>query len=500
MVSQRVYWSLLIGIYLVLATLHYIALEPTSLYRQVIYGIVLITIMPLSYVTLQTILSIHYGKTGTKYDRVAFPDLPKVAVILGIYNDFTPHHFRETMINNPGFDYFLLSDSDLKHTETEQAFCHQYNVHHIHRENRRGKKAGAINDWAKTHLSGYSYFAPLDKDSVLGKDNIKQMLEYAESPSNRVYGAFQSKIKSLSGASVFSNLRSTIANLYLGQYPRNDARSLGEAIYWGHNALVRSEAFLGVGGQDENHLNEDISFTMRMRVAGWKVAYLTDVQSYEEQPGDLPSEIERLSRWMRGSYESSVLALLNVKRIGYGTCWLIALSGLLYFSAVLLCILLTLTAVNTVFSLGQLSTTQLSRVAVVILLVHTVGILYLGPIIPMKKNTRMVKVLGLLLLNTVISIPSMLRALLVTAKFVVSRKAPWSPTRIENVHRSFPESFIFALPEFVFGLFLLYSFSFGGVSTLLQFLLWIASFMVAPVAIYFSSRSSDNYFKKLLYE
>ena len=80
-------------------------------------------------------------------------------------------------------------------------------------------------------------------------------------------------------------------------------------IYWGHNALVRSKAFLEVGGQDENHLNEDISFTMRMRTAGWKVAYLTDVQSYEEQPGDLPSEIERLSRWMRGSYESSLLAL-----------------------------------------------------------------------------------------------------------------------------------------------------------------------------------------------
>ena len=185
---------------------------------------------------------------------------------------------------------------------------------------------------------------------------------------------------------------------------------------------------MGVGGQDENHLNEDISFTMRMRAAGWKVAYLTEVQSYEEQPGDLPSEIERLSRWMRGSYESSVHALLNVTRIGLGTSWLIALSGLLYFSAVLLCVLLTLTAVNTVFSLGQLSTTQVSRVAVVILLAHMVGIVYLGPVIPMKKDARMVKVLCLLLLNTVISIPSMLRALLVTAKFLVSRKAPWSPT------------------------------------------------------------------------
>jgi membrane glycosyltransferase len=490
--SQRVYWSLLIGIYLVLATLHYIALEPITSYRQVIYAIVLITIIPLSYVTLQTILSIHYGKTGTKYHKIVLQDLPKAAVILGIYNDFTPHHFRETIINNPGFDFFLLSDSDLKHADEEKSFCLENNVHYIHRENRRGKKAGAINDWANTHLIGYSYFAPLDKDSVLGKDNVRQMLEFAEHPFNRRIGAFQSRIKSLPGNSLFSNLRSTIANLYLGQYPRNDTLALGEAIYWGHNALVRSETFLDVGGQDENHLNEDISFTMRMRAAGWKVAYLTDVQSYEEQPGDLPSEIERLSRWMRGSYESSVLALLNERKIGLGTTWLIALSGLLYSSAVLLCVLLTLTAINAIFSLGQLSATQVSYVAAVILLVHTVGILYFGPILPMKKDLKMVKILFLLLVNSIISIPSMLRALLVTAKFMVSRKAPWSPTRIENVHRGLFESFKFALPEFVFGLFLLYSFSLGGIGSVLQFLPWIGSFMLAPVAIYFSSRNSDE--------
>ena len=133
------------------------------------------------------------------------------------------------MLNNPEFDYFLLSDSDPKHTDEEQSFCRDNNVHYLHRENRRGKKAGAINDWAKKYLRSYTYFAPLDKDSILGKDNVRQMLEFAEHPSNQGYGAFQSQIKSLPGNSVFSNLRSTIANLYLGQYPRNDALTLGEA-------------------------------------------------------------------------------------------------------------------------------------------------------------------------------------------------------------------------------------------------------------------------------
>jgi membrane glycosyltransferase len=500
MASQRIYWCLLIGIYLILATLHYLALDPITTYRQVIYAIVLVTILPLSYVTLQTILSAHYGKSGTNYDRVALLNVPKVAVILGIYNDFTQHHFKETLKNNPGFDFFLLSDSDPERIEEEESFCRENNVNYIHRENRRGKKAGAINDWAKKYINSYDYFAPLDKDSILGKDNIRQMLEYAEHPSNRVYGAFQSQIKSLPGKSVFSNLRSTIANLYLGQYPRNDALTLGEAIYWGHNAVVRSEAFLHVGGQDEMHLNEDISFTMRMRAAGWKVAYLTGVESYEEQPGDLPSEIERLSRWMRGSYESSLLALKNRRRIGLGTSWLIMFSGLLYASAVLLCVLLSLTALNTVLNLGQLSTTQVSSVAATILLVHTVGILYFGPILPMKKNPKMVKMLFLLLVNSVISIPSMLRALLVTVKFLVFRKAPWSPTRLENVHRSFSESLVFALPEFLFGLLLLYLFSQGGIGTVLQFLPWIGSFLLAPVAIYFSSRNSDANTERLISE
>jgi membrane glycosyltransferase len=276
----------------------------------------MVTNLPLSYVTLETFLSVYYGRRGTLHKRVRLSEYPETAVILGVYNDFTPDHFLESIRNNPGFDYWLLSDSNQDFTAMEKRVCAEYGIRYMHRGERRGKKAGAINDWARAHLKDYRYYLPLDKDSVLAENNVRDLLEIAEHPSNRGIAAFQSVIFSLSGRSLFSHLRSMIANIYLGQYPRNDALALGEAIYWGHNALVRSEAYNDVGGQNESHLNEDISFTIKLREKGWKIAYVTEVVSYEEQPGDLPSDWERLARWMRGSYESTFVALSKVRKIG----------------------------------------------------------------------------------------------------------------------------------------------------------------------------------------
>ena len=84
------------------------------------------------------------------------------------------------MNNNPNFDYWILSDSDSEHKKREEEICQKHGIQYVHRGTRRGKKAGAINDWAESHLSHYKYYVTLDKDSLLSAGNIEELIEIAE--------------------------------------------------------------------------------------------------------------------------------------------------------------------------------------------------------------------------------------------------------------------------------------------------------------------------------
>jgi hypothetical protein len=97
--------------------LNYKVLKPVNFYSSFIFVIMLFTNIPLSYMTLQIILSVYYGKKDLHYNRKKLIDYPKTSVILGVYNDLIPDYLLKTMKNNPGFDYWLLSDSNHENME-----------------------------------------------------------------------------------------------------------------------------------------------------------------------------------------------------------------------------------------------------------------------------------------------------------------------------------------------------------------------------------------------
>lgn len=484
------YFLSLAVIYSFIMFLHYNALKPVDFYSSVIFVIMLFTNLPLSYMTLQIILSLYYGRKDIHYDRKKLVNYPKTAVILGVYNDLIPDYLLKTMKNNQGLDYWLLSDSNPENMEKEAKFCKLYNINYFHRGDRRGKKAGAINDWAEEHLWKYEYYVTLDKDSILKRNNVKDLLEIAEHPSNSTYAVFQTRIISLPGNSVFSILKSKVANVYLAQYPRNDAISLGTTNYWGHNALLRSEAYYDVGGQDEYHLNEDISYTMKLREKGWNVAYISNVISYEEQPGDLASEWDRLARWMRGSYESTYLALSKVSKIGVASMWTSALAGLIYMSSALLFLNILITALYPVLWGGIQFNYASSVISRFLLSGHMLGTLFLGPVLPFIRKRGTWKTVFLIFLNTIISMPGVLRLTYESVKFFFIRNSSWNPTRQESGRFTLKQSIEYTIYEFSFGIFLIMLIRlFGSFSTFLQLSPWILSFLASPIVLYLTSKS-----------
>ena len=92
---------------------------------------------------------------------------------------------------------------------------------------------------------------------------------------------------------------------------------LGEAHYWGHNAIIRVEAFMkhcalapiaGTGGLSGGIMSHDFVEAALMRRAGYHVWLVSDLTgSYEQQPPDLLSELQRDRRWCQGNLQNSRL-------------------------------------------------------------------------------------------------------------------------------------------------------------------------------------------------
>jgi len=92
---------------------------------------------------------------------------------------------------------------------------------------------------------------------------------------------------------------------------------LGESHYWGHNAIIRVKPFMdhcalapiaGTGGMSGGIMSHDFVEAALMRRAGYHVWLVSDlVGSYEQQPPDLLSELQRDRRWCQGNLQNARL-------------------------------------------------------------------------------------------------------------------------------------------------------------------------------------------------
>ena len=69
-----------------------------------------------------------------------------------------------------------------------------------------------------------------------------------------------------------------------------------------HGALLSVQAWREVGGFPEI-VTEDLAFSMRLRVAGWRGGYAESMFCLEEFPLTLPQLRKRTDKWIRGTAE-----------------------------------------------------------------------------------------------------------------------------------------------------------------------------------------------------
>jgi len=263
----------------------------------------------------------------------------RTAVLLPTYNE-NPHQLMarlraiyesiEAAGQAASFDWFVLSDTrdpDIWIAE-ERAFlelcdaCGAGRLYYRHRADNTARKSGNIGEWITRFGGAYQFMIVLDADSLMSGDTMVRMVHAMESHPRAAL--VQTLPVIVNARSLFSRLQQFAGRLYGPMIAAGVAWWHGsEGNYWGHNAIIRIQAFAEQAGLPElsgpkpfggHILSHDFVEAALMRRAGWGIYMAPTLGgSFEEVPPSLLDFAARDRRWCQGNLQH--LALLTTRRL-----------------------------------------------------------------------------------------------------------------------------------------------------------------------------------------
>jgi len=265
----------------------------------------------------------------------ALPSLrSRTALLLPTYNENVNHVFARLQAicesvaatgQSHCFDFFILSDStDPRIWIAEEiAFCRLReklradNIFYRHRKENTARKAGNIADWVTNFGAAYDHMIILDADSLMTGDAIVRLAGAME--HNPAAGLIQTLPVLVNGNTLFARMQQFAGRLYGPLVARGIAWWHGsEGNYWGHNAVIRVEAFASQAGLPTlrgrkpfggDILSHDFVEAALLRRGGWGVYMAPSLEgSFEESPPTVLDYALRDRRWCQGNLQhASVL-------------------------------------------------------------------------------------------------------------------------------------------------------------------------------------------------
>ncbi|SEM33214.1 glucans biosynthesis glucosyltransferase MdoH [Halomonas caseinilytica] len=216
---------------------------------------------------------------------------------------------------------FVLSDSTDAETiarerTTMAALQHRLadhcQLHYRHRNSNAGRKAGNLGDFCQRWGRHYDFMLVLDADSVMSGDTVHELI--AEMEANPRLGLLQTVPIPVRQDSLFGRANQFAAAVYAPMLATGlSFWQSDSANYFGHNAIMRVEAFTRHCGLPElpgrpplggDILSHDFVEAALLRRAGWEVRMRTDLGgSFEEMPSHILDYAKRDRRWVQGNLQ-----------------------------------------------------------------------------------------------------------------------------------------------------------------------------------------------------
>jgi membrane glycosyltransferase len=219
------------------------------------------------------------------------------------------------------FDLFVLSDTfkpelqalEVQACERLRAAFGTDRVFYRCRTDRHQRKAGNVAEFCRRWGRNYRYMIVLDADSIMSGQALLAMVRAMEARPNA--GIIQTPTRT-TGAQTLHARAQQFAARVVGPVFNAGMQywQLGESHYFGHNAILRIEPFMGhcglatlpgssaLAGEIMSH---DFVEAALMRRAGYEIWMLPPMDgSYEQNPPDLSSELQRDRRWCHGNLQN----------------------------------------------------------------------------------------------------------------------------------------------------------------------------------------------------
>lgn len=246
------------------------------------------------------------------------------------------------------FDFYILSDSrDPDIWLAEQAawyrLCRELGAEgrlfYRRRSLNMHYKSGNIADFLRRWGRNYEYALVLDADSLMDAATLVALVQLMEREPR--IGILQTAPRLLHGKSLFARLQQFGNQLYGPLFSTGlAALQLGDAAYWGHNAIIRSRLFMqhcglrklnGPGIFRGSILSHDFVEAAYMGRAGYEVWLEPELAgTFEESPPTLVDELTRDRRWAKGSIQHLWLLFAPGFRFAHRMAFL---NGIMSYSA-----------------------------------------------------------------------------------------------------------------------------------------------------------------------
>lgn len=250
--------------------------------------------------------------------RFAEEELPGVTVQLPLFNElYVVEQLLESVsrIDYPRdrFQIQVLDDStdetvDIARRVVERLAATGLDIEYVHRTDRTGFKAGALDNGMKS--AKHDLIAIFDADFRPEADFLHQIIHYF---SDEKVGVAQSRWGHLNeDQSLLTKTQALMLNgHFLVEHPARNRTGL-YFNFNGTGGLWRRQAIEDAGGWEHDTLTEDLDLSYRAQMKGWKFIYDPSIVSPAELPAEMNAFKSQQHRWAKGSVQVMLKLLKTV--------------------------------------------------------------------------------------------------------------------------------------------------------------------------------------------
>ena len=244
-----------------------------------------------------------------------------VAAMLAALNEQSSAHCHDLFILSDTRDDEIAHHERVAFAALRKQFPAASGIYYRRRDSNVDRKIGNLNDWISHWGSGYQAMLILDADSLMSATAIVHLSDaLAADPSA---GLIQTFPMLFGAQTLFGRVQQFSNRVYSAALSEGLARWADrEGNYWGHNAIIRTSAFINSAGlpriskrrsaESKLILSHDFVEAGMLRRAGWAVRFLPRITgSYEEVPATLIDYVLRDRRWCQGNLQH--LSLLGTR-------------------------------------------------------------------------------------------------------------------------------------------------------------------------------------------